>query len=230
MKKALSFLIMSAVCLFTQVNVKAEGLSLVGTLQYETEHYVRGLNYSDDALGVGVNGGYDLGFANAFGGVYNVPRLGGNDSVNHSVLGLSRSFELIGLTLDSSIEVQHHNAAVDSTEVGLGVSIPNLPLIGDYASVGLTLWDNQDIDYSGITIDITGNPYDLPVLSDLSLTPYIELGSFDLHDYQKFGGTLNYNGLDSLSPYVNVFYLNSDDSPWGDENGITVSAGINVSF
>ena len=129
MKKALSFLIMSAVCLFTQVNVKAEGLSLVGTLQYETEHYVRGLNYSDDALGVGVNGSYDLGFANAFGGMYNVPRLGGNDSVNHSVLGLSRSFELIGLTLDSSIEVQHHNAAVDSTEVGLGVSIPNLPLI-----------------------------------------------------------------------------------------------------
>tara|TARA_R100000908_G_scaffold43747_1_gene20544 strand:+ start:2565 stop:3254 length:690 start_codon:yes stop_codon:yes gene_type:complete len=229
MKKTLSFLIMSAVCLFTQ-NAQAEGLSLTGTLQYETEHYVRGLNYSDDALGVGFNGSYDLGWANAFGGVYNIPRLGGSDSINHSVLGLGRSYDLFGLKIDGSVEVQHHNAAVNSTEVGLGANFTNLPLISKFATVGLTLWDNQDLDYSGVTIDIAGDAIDVPFIDSLSFTPYVELGSFDLHDYQKFGSSLNYDGFEVLKPYVNVFYLDSDDSPFGDEDGWTTTVGVRYSF
>ena len=227
MKKTLLFSIMMAAGI-TMQNTNAGDLSVVGEVQYATEHHVRGLNYSDDALGICVVGGLNLDWAYAFGGVHNVPRLGGGDSVNHTVLGLRRGVDAGAFSFEASVELQHHSAVTDSTEYGVGVTFESLPVVGKWADVGLTLWDNNDLDYQGVTVDITGKSIDL--LGDwLSLTPYVEIGAMDNYDYYKLGSTFNFDWED-WRPYVNVYYLNSDDSPFGDEDGWSVGVGVRYSF
>ena len=54
--------------------VADDKLSVSAELGYSTEHHVRGLNYSDDAVGIGLNVAHNLGFAQGFGAIYNIPR------------------------------------------------------------------------------------------------------------------------------------------------------------
>ena len=210
-------------------SVQAEGLAVDATLEYSTEHYVRGLNYAEDALGVGLNGTYDLSWATAYGSVYNVPTIGGEGAVNHTALGFARGVDLGAFSFTGALEVQHHNAAIDSTEVGFGVTFDSLPIIGDFVDVGLTLWDNQDLDYNGLELSIYGSTLDVPFVEGFGLTPFLELGEFDTYDYVKVGGTLGYD-LGKVAPYVSTFWLESEDSPFGDEDGWTVQTGLNFSF
>ena len=227
MKKVLTVLIMSAALMAP--SVQAEGLAVDASLDYSTEHYVRGLNYAEDALGVGLNGSYDLNWATAFGSVYNVPNIGGDGAVNHTAFGLARGVDLGAFSFTGSLELQHHNAATDSTEVGFGVTFDSLPIIGDYVDVGLTLWDNNDLDYNGIELSVYGTTLDVPFVEGFGLTPFFELGEFDTYDYVKVGGTLGYD-LGKVQPYLSTFWLESEDSPFGDEDGWTVQTGLNFSF
>ena len=208
--------------------VADDKLSVSAELGYSTEHHVRGLNYSDDAVGIGLNVAHNLGFAQGFGAIYNIPKLGGSDSVNHTVFGLSRGVNLGSLSHTVVLQVQHHNAAVDSTELGLGAVFDQLPLVGDWANVGLTLWDNQDLDYTGLVVDIAV-PLEGILMEELKMEPYAEFGNFDEYDDVKVGIELSLD-WGEWTPFVDLYHLDSDDSPWGDDSGTTVQAGVRYAF
>ena len=227
MKKTILFLIFSA-ALMAQNIVADDKLSVSAELGYSTEHHVRGLNYSDDAVGIGLNVAHNLGFAQGFGAIYNIPKLGGSDSVNHTVFGLSRGVNLGSLSHTVVLQVQHHNAAVDSTELGVGAVFDQLPLVGDWANVGLTLWDNQDLDYTGLVVDIAV-PLEGILMEELKMEPYAEFGNFDEYDYVKVGIELSLD-WGEWTPFVDLYHLDSDDSPWGDDSGTTVQAGVRYAF
>ena len=227
MKKTILFLIFSA-ALMTQNIVADDKLSVSAELGYSTEHNVRGLNYSDDSVGIGLNVAHDLGFAQSFGAIYNIPRSGDSDSVNHTVFGLSRGVDLGSLSFTGIVQVQHINADVDSTDLGVGAVFDQLPLVGDWANVGLTLWDNHELDYTGLVVDISV-PLEGVLMEELKIEPYADFGNFDEFDYIKLGVELSLD-WGEWTPFVDVYHLDGDNTPLVAEDGWNVQTGFRYAF
>jgi len=226
MKKIL-FLIFSA-ALMAQNIVADDKLSVSAELGYSSEHNIRGLNYANDSVGVGLNLAHDLGFAQSFGAIYNIPRSGGSDSVNHTVFGLSRGVDLGSFSFTGTVQAQHHNAGVDSTELGVGAVFDQLPVVGDWANVGLTLWDNHELDYTGLVVDISV-PFEGVLMEELKIEPYADFGNFDEFDYIKLGVELCFD-WGQWTPFVDVYHLDGDNTPLVAEDGWTVQTGFRYAF
>lgn len=120
------------------------------------------------------------------------------------------------------------NAQDDTLTAYAGLRFSKLPLLTAIAAPYISVNKDFDSDLFGTTVGLDRTF----MISTVSLTPRVEAHFYDKHTSYSAGGTVAYNGMKYLKPYVDISYVTTDTSVASRkfDGNIAVTSGLKMSF